>query len=260
MTQTNPIIRAAAAAASSPKSTTAPGGDALKPAANASTTADSTTAATKPTSTANPVAANGQPSKKSATKLGRMSALLKRPPLLSGEEKADYDALLTAVSNVVKPDDVVDRMLMSDVVYHEWNLLRLRRVSAGLINATKTEALRIVLTSLTADSFDFDAERLASNFTKGEEDAIKTVAQLLKSAELTFDSVMGQAMELKIDEIERFDRMAIAAQAWRDAALHEIERRHLVLGQNLRRAFNEVEDADYQVIEPPAAGTEAARP
>jgi hypothetical protein len=54
--------------------------------------------------------------------------------------------------------------------------------------------------------------------------------------------------------------MAIAAQAWRDAALHEIERRHLVLGQNLRRAFNEVEDADYQVIEPPAAGTEAARP
>jgi hypothetical protein len=71
---------------------------------------------------------------------------------------------------------------------------------------------------------------------------------------------MGQAMELKIDEIERLDRMAIAAQACRDAALREIERRHLVLGQNLRRVFNEVEDADYQVIEPPAEREEAARP
>lgn len=258
MTQTNPIITAAAPAASSSKSITAPGGEALKPAANPSTTADSTTAATEPTSTANPVAANGQQSKKSATKLGRVTALLKRPLLLSGEEKADYDALLAAVSTVVKPHDVVDDMLTTDAVYHEWNLLRLRRLSAGLINTTKTEALRIVLTPLTADSFGFDAESLASNFTKGEEDATKTVAELLKSAELTFDSVMGEAMALKIDEIERFDRMAIAAQAWRDAALREIERRHLVLGQNLRRAFNEVEDADYQVIEPPAARTEAA--
>jgi hypothetical protein len=257
MTPTNPIIRAAAPAASSSKSTTAPRGDALKPAANASTTADSTTAATEPTSTANPVAANCQQSKKSATKLGRVSALLKRPWLLSGEEKADYDALLAAVSTVVKPRDVVDHILMSDAVYHEWNLLRLRRLSAGLINAIKTEALRIVLTPL-ADSFGFDAERLASRFTKGEEDATKTVDELLKSAELTFDSVMGQAMELKIDAIERLDRMAIAAQACRDAALREIERRHLVLGQNLRRAFNEVEDAEYQVIEPPAERTEAA--
>jgi hypothetical protein len=248
VTQTNPLIAAATAATSSSK------------AAVAAAPRNSTTAATEPTSTANPVAANGRQSKKSATKLGRVNALLKRPLLLSGEEKADYDALLAAVSTVVKPDDVVDHMLMSDVVYHEWNLLRLRRVSAGLINATKTEALRIVLTPLTADSFGFDAESLASNFTKGEEDATKTVAELLKCAELTFDSVMGQAMELKIDEIERLDRMAIAAQACRDAALREIERRHLVLGQNMRRVFNEVEDADYQVIEPPAEREETARP
>jgi hypothetical protein len=125
-----------------------------------STTIESAAAATESSkSAANPVPANGQPSKKSASKLGRVHALLKRPLLLSGEEKADYDALLTAVSNVVKPDDVVDHMLMSDAVYHEWNLLRLRRVSVGLISATKTEALRIVLTPLTADSFGFDAER-----------------------------------------------------------------------------------------------------
>lgn len=257
MTQTNPIIRAAARAASSSKSTTAPGGDALKPAADAITTADSTAAATEPTSTANPVAANGQQSKKSATKLGRVTALLRRPLLLSGEEKADYDAL-AAVSNVVKPDDVVDDMLTTDAVYHQWNLLRLRRLSAGLINATKTEALRIVLTPLVADDNGFDEERLALRFTRGEHDATKTVDELLESAELTFDAVMGEAMELKIDEIERFDRMAIAAQACRDAALREIERRHLVLGQNLRRAFDEVEDADFQVIEPPAEREGAA--
>lgn len=260
MTQTNPIIRAAARAASSSKSTTAPGGDALKPAADAITTADSTAAATEPTSTANPVAANGQQSKKSATKLGRVTALLRRPLLLSGEEKADYDALLAAVSNVVKPDDVVDDMLTTDAVYHQWNLLRLRRLSAGLINATKTEALRIVLTPLVADDNGFDEERLALRFTRGEHDATKTVDELLESAELTFDAVMGEAMELKIDEIERFDRMAIAAQACRDAALREIERRHLVLGQNLRRAFDEVEDADFQVIEPPAEREGAAGP
>jgi hypothetical protein len=133
MTPTNPIIEATKAGVSCSKAAAAaPECDTVKPAPTAGTTTDPTAAAAEPKSTANPVRANGQPIKKSAAKPGRVSALLRLPLLLSGEDKADYDALLAAVARVVKPDDVVDHMLTSDAVYHEWNLLRLRRLSADL--------------------------------------------------------------------------------------------------------------------------------
>jgi hypothetical protein len=54
---------------------------------------------------------------------------------------------------------------------------------------------------------------------------------------------------IKLDDIERIDRMIAIAEARRNAILREINRHREVLSQNLRRAIQDVEDGPLRVIE-----------
>ena len=60
----------------------------------------------------------------------------------------------------------------------------------------------------------------------------------------------------RIDEIERINRMTMLAEQRRDSILHEIDRYRLDFSQRLRRAVDEVEDAEFKVIEPQSATQE----
>ena len=77
----------------------------------------------------------------------------------------------------------------------------------------------------------------------------------LAAAGLTMDAVMARTLALKIHEIERIDRMAMAAEARRNAILREIERHRATFAGTLRRTVEDVEDADFKVV----AAEETAR-
>jgi hypothetical protein len=59
-------------------------------------------------------------------------------------------------------------------------------------------------------------------------------------------------------EIERFDRMAMNAEARRNATLHEIDRRRASFGQALRRASEEAVDAQYEQVDAPQIANQSA--
>src|SRR5262249_25358228 len=52
---------------------------------------------------------------------------------------------------------------------------------------------------------------------------------------------------------ERIDRLIPVAESRRNASLREIDRRRAVLGETLRRSVQEIEDGEFEVIEPTAA-------
>ena len=60
---------------------------------------------------------------------------------------------------------------------------------------------------------------------------------------------MAQTLALKIDQIERIDRMTMTAKVRRNAVLREIDRHRASLAQALRRASKEIEDAQFEVVE-----------
>lgn len=66
---------------------------------------------------------------------------------------------------------------------------------------------------------------------------------------MTWETVQAEALALRLDDIERIDRMIMAAEARRDATLREIDRHRAGFGQKLRRVVEQVEDADYRLIE-----------
>jgi hypothetical protein len=49
------------------------------------------------------------------------------PLLLEGEDEAAYDELLGRICAAVKPVNVIEEMFVADVVFLEWEIVRLRR-------------------------------------------------------------------------------------------------------------------------------------
>ena len=73
------------------------------------------------------------------------------------------------------------------------------------------------------------------------------------------DGLTADALAEHLDAIERFDRLTTIAESRRNASLHEIERRHAVFGETLRRSVQEIEDGEFEEIETtPAQGKTAA--
>ena len=180
------------------------------------------------------------------------AALFGAPPLVAGEDVADYDALTARIAGAVAPADVLEEMWVRDVVDLAWEALRLRRLKALLLTSAAPEGLTELLTpSIGA----VQARELAEAWTAGGRRAARRVDTLLKAAGLARDAVTAQTLSLHIDGVERIDRMIMLAEARRAAALQEIERHRAALAQGLRRALaaEEAGDADARTVVEDAA-------
>jgi hypothetical protein len=102
------------------------------------------------------------------------------------------------------------------------------------------------------------AKELLQGYTQSKPDAVELVHQLLTAAGASIDAFMADALAEKLEYIERIDRLAAIAESRRNASLCEIERRRAALGATLRQNVQEIEDAEFKVIETtPAKGRNA---
>jgi hypothetical protein len=103
------------------------------------------------------------------------------------------------------------------------------------------------------------ANELVQEYVRREPDAVTLAHKLLTRAGVSMDGLAADALAEKLDDIERIDRLTSIAESRRNASLHEIERRRAVLGETLRRSVQEIEDVEFEVIEPtPAEGKNVA--
>jgi hypothetical protein len=103
------------------------------------------------------------------------------------------------------------------------------------------------------------AEGLVQEYVRREPDAVRLIHELLTGAGAGMDTFMADALVNHLDDIERIDRLTAIAESRRNVSLREIDRRRAVLGETLRRSVQEVEDAEFEVIETtPAKGKDAA--
>lgn len=175
-------------------------------------------------------------------------ALFGPPPLLEGEDPAAYDELLARVSGAVKPADILEEIWVRDYVDLAWEILRLRRLKSQLLTANVHRGLKEILDRLCGYHH---AEKLSADWANGDGDAIEEVDERLANAGLSKNEVMAQTLSVKIEDVERIDRMIMNAEARRNVVLREVDRHRAVLGQDLRRASRNVEDAEFVEIEAP---------
>jgi hypothetical protein len=102
------------------------------------------------------------------------------------------------------------------------------------------------------------AEELAKKYGRREPDVVTLVDEILADASVGIDELMAEELVERLDTIEHIDRLAAIAENRRNTMLGEIDRRRTVLGEALRRSIKEVEDAEFQVVEPTSAKRKTA--
>lgn len=182
-------------------------------------------------------------------------AFLGAPPLIPGEDVAAYEQLLTLVFGELQPADILEAIWAREYVDLQWEIDRYRRVKANLINGAKQEALVNVLRPLFPASFSGESpvRPLASRWIKRDENAVKEVEDILRSADLTHEAIVAEAASIKLNELERLDRMLVTMEARRDNILRELDRHRATRGAQRRRPAEQIEDAAYQEVEEKSA-------
>ena len=168
-------------------------------------------------------------------------------PLLPGEKEADYAATVRRIVGVSRPRDAIEEFLIRDVIDLTWEVLRLRRVKAGILRASMGAGVREVLQDVGYSILE--NRPISERWVAGDENARKKVDAVLAKAGLTIDEVTAKTLERKIDVFERIDRMLASAEARRNNALREIDRHRDAAGTAVRQAIDEVEDVEFRDVE-----------
>ena len=126
---------------------------------------------------------------------------------------------------------------MHDIVNLVWEILRLRRLKVALLSSSVGRGLN----KLYKDRDIYGMDSLIVRWSAREPAAVKKVEQFLKAHGLTMDAVMAHSLVACLDEIERIDIAISRAEARRNAAQREIERRRSVFGQMLQRTVQQIE-------------------
>jgi hypothetical protein len=175
------------------------------------------------------------------------------PPLIAGERSADYDELLARVCESLQPSDVLEHIWIRDVVDLAWEVFRLRRLKVDLMSAAAWEGMAQLLEPL----LDYPG-MAAKGWAKRNESSVQKVEAALANAGLTMDAVAARTFSARIGDFERIDRMTMAAEARRNAALHELDRHRASFALRLRRSLQAAEEDELKVIAPPALASEEA--
>jgi hypothetical protein len=173
------------------------------------------------------------------------NASLGPPPLIEGEDGIAYNQLYRSMTEAVKPKDFIEEMWVRDIVDLSWDVLRLRRLKAKLLTYGTAAQVRGYLQNLCGAS---QAQKLSAEL--GNPSAVARVDELLSPIGHTVESVTAEVFVAMSETLERIDRMMTSAESRRNTALHEIERHRSSFAQALRRAGEEVVEAEFEDVAP----------
>src|SRR5215471_1601122 len=110
--------------------------------------------------------------------------LLPKLPLLMTESADEFDALRDAFEQEIKPRGIIEQMYVHDISSIVWEILRLRRCKAVIINSAFRSALEGLLVPLLRQpgqfqiNLQFEAQALAQAWFTDKE-AKNEVSELL---------------------------------------------------------------------------------
>ncbi len=155
--------------------------------------------------------------------------------------------MLGRVIEALAPADMLEHILIRDVVDLSWEVLRLRRLEAGLMAAGRFDAMRQLYVSRWGHDYDREAPP-----NRDRKDPLKRIDAELAKANLTASHVAAYTLAGRIHEFERIERMTAAAETRRDAALCRLDRYRSSLALRLRRALQQLEHDGRALAAPQA--------
>jgi hypothetical protein len=151
--------------------------------------------------------------------------MLGKPLVLPIENLEVYKELRVQIANTVAPIDVIEWLWVDDILYHTWEIRRLRLVKLEVIKISQD------------DMYKFFCEK------KHITDESKKLS--IKKFYRTTDKGTISAFLNELEGYERIDSLLASAEARRNAALHEIERHRQSFARCLRKASEDIIDGVF---------------
>ena len=117
-------------------------------------------------------------------------------------------------------------------------------MKAELLEISAHEGLRDLLASIGQEPGL--AGQLSESWAARNREAIAEVDALLEAAQISKEAIIAQTLMLKIDVVERIDRMITTSDSRRDAILREVDRRRAAFADRLRQGANDIVDAEFE--------------
>jgi hypothetical protein len=175
------------------------------------------------------------------------SAPLPPPSLVNGEDAAAYDQLAARFTAAVAPANVIEEMWVRDVVDLVWDVMRLRRLKAGLFTVGASDGMAELLRATGLMRGMGPSRHLPGAWAGRDPEAVAIVNTHLSAAGLDVGDVAASTFAVRIHEFDRIERMLAAAEVRRAAALNAIDNRRVA--ERLRAAALAAEQADTPPIE-----------
>jgi hypothetical protein len=166
--------------------------------------------------------------------------------LLSTESRDEFLKLRDDVYAEFQPDGPIEQMFVNDVVALTWEIMRVRRLKAGLINgALRTALEKVIAQILPYEDFEngLGRDRAATELAHQwfTSDAVKaTVAELLATYQLDLTTIEAQAYCQCAEALEGLDRWLMMLMARWDKALLGLATYRQSMAKLLRRRTEEI--------------------
>ena len=190
-------------------------------------------------------------------------AVLPKLPLLITESADEFDALRDAFEQEIKPRGIIEQMYVHDFCSIVWEILRLRRGRAAIVNAAFRDALVHVLTECLTKpgklqlDLDDQVQTLALAWFKNEQGK-KRVAKTLNESGFDEYAIEGEAIRRSSSALELLNRMLASLEARRDKALRCIGDYRDGWGRQLRGLSDRMIEGQYVPVLVHASSEESA--
>ena len=171
------------------------------------------------------------------------SQALPPPSFANGEDAAAYHQLAARFTAAVAPANVIEEMWVRDVVDLVWDVMRLRRLKAGLFTVGASDGMAEILRGIG------EARYVAKEWAARKPDAVTAVNTQLSAAGLDMGDVATSTFAARIDQFDRIERMLAAAEVRRAAALAAIDNRRVA--ERLRAealAAEQAEEGEFALV------------
>ena len=173
--------------------------------------------------------------------------LYSEQPVLRTESKEDFVWLRAEISQDIRPKSFMEKLYVSDIAYHTWQIMRYRRIKTGLLNNELGAALARILRQIQLPPSFFllpvenmmAPKNLAYQWLSDPE-IKRCVSSQLQESGTDKSAIEAEAYRQVADDIEGIDRRLNDAEKGRDKALRSIAKYRKGFADQLRRSSDRV--------------------
>jgi hypothetical protein len=180
---------------------------------------------------------------------------LARPPLLMTESADEFAALLAALRQEIKPNGMIENIYLEDLAAIVWEIQRLRRCKAGIVNNNFRAALKSLLNQLLVTpnileriESEAEAEALADGWFVSRK-AEKRVRAILRQFDLDETAIEAEAIRQSWSDLELIDKMQMSLRSRLDKALRSVADYRDGLARQMRQSSDRILENDPLCIE-----------